>query len=216
LKAIDGVDFSNQAGINVLDAVAPTDVPSYQQLVDLGIPPAGLAGEALVKATATDYDAIWQPLPAGTIYTGGDGINIDGAGLITAVGDVARGIDVDALGIFLIQPIHLEDQGGTAPTPPLDGQIIYSDGGSVWVMGPDGVAKPLGGALKYAADIGDGTATAIAVAHNLNSTDIVWSLKDTAGLELVAMGAVVTDANTLTLTFPAPPAAAAYRVVVMA
>lgn len=67
---------------------------------------------------------------------------------------------------------------------------------------------------KYAAAIGNGALTTIAVSHGLATTDITYSLRVTATGELVDTDAVVTDANTLTFTFGTAPAAGAYRVVV--
>jgi hypothetical protein len=165
MKAIDGVNFSGQKGTAIADATAATDVPSYQQLVDLGIPPGGATDQVLAKASNLDYDTVWAP-PAtggGGAYTGGNGIAIDNVGMvITAVGDVARGIAVDALGIHamidpagglsvgpggigIAYPIHLPPEA-TDPTPPADGVVFYPDGnGDLWYMTPDGVVHPVGG-----------------------------------------------------------------------
>lgn len=67
---------------------------------------------------------------------------------------------------------------------------------------------------KYAADVGNGSATSLAVTHNLGTTDITYTLRVKATGEVVDTDATVTDANTLTLTFSTAPASAAYRVVV--
>jgi len=67
---------------------------------------------------------------------------------------------------------------------------------------------------KYAADIGNGSATSIAVVHNLGTADVTWSLRQKSDNAHVLTDAVSTDANTLTLTFATAPAASALRVVV--
>lgn len=69
---------------------------------------------------------------------------------------------------------------------------------------------------RFAGLIGDGSTTAIAVSHSLNTRDIVWQVYDAATFEDTAPdSAERTDANTLTLTFAVAPASDALRVVVM-
>jgi len=67
---------------------------------------------------------------------------------------------------------------------------------------------------KYAANIGNGAATSIAVTHSLGTRDITYSIQNASTFEFVETDAVATDANTLTLTFATAPASNAYRVVV--
>lgn len=69
---------------------------------------------------------------------------------------------------------------------------------------------------KYAANIGNGSSTSIAVNHALNSTDVTVSVKLISSSELVYPDIVVTDANNVTVTFATAPASNAYRVVVHA
>lgn len=67
---------------------------------------------------------------------------------------------------------------------------------------------------KYAASIGNGALTSIAVTHNLGTQDITWSLRDVSGNAFMFTDGVATDANTLTLTFAVAPTSNQYRVVV--
>jgi hypothetical protein len=67
---------------------------------------------------------------------------------------------------------------------------------------------------KYAASIGNGALTSIAVTHNLGTQDITWSLRDVSGNAFAWTDGVATDANTLTLTFAVAPTTNQYRVVV--
>lgn len=67
---------------------------------------------------------------------------------------------------------------------------------------------------KYAVAIGNAAATSIAVTHNLGTTDVTYSIREVATGAFVETDVVVTDANTLTLTFATAPASGAYRVVV--
>lgn len=67
---------------------------------------------------------------------------------------------------------------------------------------------------KYAANIGDGSTTAIVVTHNLGTRDVTVSIHDATTFEEVEADVVKTSTNTITITFATAPASAAYRVVV--
>lgn len=69
---------------------------------------------------------------------------------------------------------------------------------------------------KYAANIGDGSTTAIAVTHNLGTKDITYSLQVVSTGEFVDTDAVATSTNVATFTFPTAPSAGQYRVVIHA
>ena len=69
---------------------------------------------------------------------------------------------------------------------------------------------------KFAANIGDGNATTIAVAHDLGTDDVTVSLRYAAGTKaFVLFDAVATDINTVTFEFATPPAANEFRAVVV-
>lgn len=67
---------------------------------------------------------------------------------------------------------------------------------------------------KFAAAIGDGTATSIAVTHNLGNRDVQVTVRDATTFEEVLVDNVATDANTVTLTFATAPATGSLRVSV--
>lgn len=69
---------------------------------------------------------------------------------------------------------------------------------------------------KFAANIGDGSTTAIAVTHNLGTRDITYRIYNATTFEEVETDAVYTSTNVLTLTFAVAPTASQYRVVVHA
>jgi hypothetical protein len=66
----------------------------------------------------------------------------------------------------------------------------------------------------YAANIGNGSATSYAVTHGLNTIDVIVMLKDNTTLEEVFADVVITDVNTVTVSFAVAPASNAYRVVI--
>jgi hypothetical protein len=70
---------------------------------------------------------------------------------------------------------------------------------------------------KYAANVGDGSATSYTITHNLNTRDVIVSVYETTG----SYAEVVCDvnhatANTITLLFSVAPTSNQYRVVVHA
>jgi regulator of RNase E activity RraA len=66
----------------------------------------------------------------------------------------------------------------------------------------------------YAANIGNGSATSYAVSHGLGTIDVNVMLKDNSTLAQVFADVVVTDANTVTVSFAVAPASNAYRVII--
>ena len=70
------------------------------------------------------------------------------------------------------------------------------------------------GNTSYAASVGDGSATSIAVTHGLGTRDVVVQLFDNATYDTVYADVVRTDTNTVTVTFAVAPSSNAYRVLV--
>ena len=69
-------------------------------------------------------------------------------------------------------------------------------------------------ASGFAANVGNGTLTSIAVTHSLGTRDVVVQVYDNTTYDTVLMDVVRTDVNTVTLTFASAPALNAYRVLV--
>lgn len=70
-------------------------------------------------------------------------------------------------------------------------------------------------ARHVAASIGNGSATSIAVTHNLGTQDIAVSLIRLSDRAAVMTDWVATDVNTVTLTFAVAPTTNQYRVIVV-
>lgn len=70
-------------------------------------------------------------------------------------------------------------------------------------------------ARKYAANIGNGSSTSIAVNHALGTRDVTVSVHDASTFEEVDVDVVKTDTNNVTVTFATAPASNAYRCVVI-
>lgn len=72
-------------------------------------------------------------------------------------------------------------------------------------------------AAGYAADVGNGTLTAITVTHNLNTRDVLVQVRQNASpYAFVEPDVEATDANTITVRFTTAPTAAQYRCIVFA
>ncbi len=69
-------------------------------------------------------------------------------------------------------------------------------------------------ARKFSANVGDGSAALIAIAHNLGTKDVVVTLREVATDAGVLTDWTATDTNTVTLSFAVAPASNAYRVTV--
>lgn len=65
----------------------------------------------------------------------------------------------------------------------------------------------------YAANIG-GAGTSYALTHGLSTIDVIVMIKDNTTLEEVMTDVVITDANTVTVSFATAPGANAYRVII--
>lgn len=69
---------------------------------------------------------------------------------------------------------------------------------------------------KYSETIGDGGTTAYLITHNLNSEDVVVSIKDTSTNEHVFVDIIINDANSLYISFAEAPGISSYRVTIHA
>lgn len=66
----------------------------------------------------------------------------------------------------------------------------------------------------FAANVGDGSSTAITVTHNLATRDVIRALYDATGFQEVETDVVHATTNTLTLNFAVAPTSNQYRIVV--
>lgn len=68
---------------------------------------------------------------------------------------------------------------------------------------------------KYAANVGNGTATEITVTHNLNTADVTVAIREPATGQLVITDVTIIDNNSIKLLFAVAPTTNQYRVVVI-
>jgi hypothetical protein len=73
-----------------------------------------------------------------------------------------------------------------------------------------------GGAKRYSTNVGDGSATSIAVTHNLGTLDVEVYVRETGGNKRMILCEIRhTDTNTVTLLFDVAPASNALRCTVL-
>ena len=73
----------------------------------------------------------------------------------------------------------------------------------------------LGATTKVTGTIGDNSATAIAVTHNLGTNDVMCEVYDASSLETVECEVDRTSTNAVTFTFATAPGTNAYKVVII-
>lgn len=161
----------------------------------------------------------------GVVIRPNDGLDVDGTGIgittapnggldtgVSGLGVVLNpntGLAVDASGVSTV----LDPAGGLA----VDGTGIKAVAGLGVTVGADIAIDPMVVARRFAASVGDGAATSIAVTHNLNTRDVQVEVYSTsAPYDTVYTGVERTDANTVTLDFGStPPTSGQYRCVVV-
>lgn len=104
---------------------------------------------------------------------------------------------------------------GTITTGTWQGTAIGVAYGGTGASTAAGARTNLGAVGKYATNVGDGTSTTITVTHNLNTTDVTVSLRETASpYNGVITDWQIVDANNIKLLFATAPTSGQYRVVV--
>lgn len=113
-----------------------------------------------------------------------------------------------------------------------DGGSAYTNGNGLDLTGNTFSVKPVAGgnitvgaggvdvdttkvACKYAQNIGDGSATSIAVTHNLNNQDAITQVREVSTNAVVMCDIVNTSANVVTLTFASAPTSNSLRASVV-
>jgi hypothetical protein len=89
-------------------------------------------------------------------------------------------------------------------------------GNGILADGTSTRADPAVVVRKFAATIGDGSTTAIAVTHSLGTKDITYSVRDATSDAMVQCDVVATSTTVATFTFAVAPTTNQYRVVVHA
>jgi hypothetical protein len=164
----------------------------------------------------------WAQTGVGAIYTAGNGLNLN-SGSFSVVPKANSGIAVDAGGVSVVAAGGLSvgatgvviATGAAGAGLSLTSGVLNVGSGTGISVSADNIAIDTSVVVrKFAQAIGNGSATSIAVTHNLGTRDITFDVYDATTYEFVEVDGTATDTNTLTLTFATAPASGAYRVVV--
>jgi hypothetical protein len=93
----------------------------------------------------------------------------------------------------------------------------WNEGTDIWELTKDGTnyyEVQTVGESTYAASIGDGSATSIAVTHNLGTQDVIVQLYDASSLDTVYADVVRTSTSVVTIDFASAPATNDIRVLI--
>lgn len=94
--------------------------------------------------------------------------------------------------------------------PGSSGNVLTSNG-TTWVSGTLESAQ----VTSFSAVVGDGTSTSITLTHNLNTRNVVVSVKKTSNYVEVDCDVAASTVNTVTLTFGTAPTVNQYLVTVV-
>jgi hypothetical protein len=104
---------------------------------------------------------------------------------------------------------------GTITTGTWNGTDIAVADGGTGASTAAGAKTNLGFMTRYAADVGDGSATSIALTHGLGTLDVTVAVYQKSNGADVECDVVRTDINTVTLSFAVAPSSASYRCVII-
>lgn len=96
-----------------------------------------------------------------------------------------------------------------------NGGTSYTPGNGINISGATISVDPAVVARKASATIGDGSATTLTVTHNLNTQDVVVSVREVSTNAVVLADAVANGVNTVQITFGVAPSSGQYRVTVV-
>lgn len=106
--------------------------------------------------------------------------------------------------------------GATALTwSQVGGGASYSEGNGIAIVGGVIAVDAAVVARKASATIGNATDTTISVTHNLNTKNVVVSVREASGDAGVLCDWVASDVNTVQLTFGTAPSTGQYRATIM-
>lgn len=240
MKVTNTLDLNGYKAINVLDPANPQDAAT-KNYVDSAI--QGLKWKEPVRAASTANVTLsgLQTID-GVSLIANDRVLLKNQSTpsqngiyIAASGSWNRATDFDANSEILGASVFVSEGstlGNTQWLMTTDGPITVGSTALTWIQfggsgtfvagngislsGATIAVDPAVVARKASATIGDGSATAFNVVHNLNTTDPMVVVHEAGGgKNAVIADWAITDANTVTVTFGTAPTTGQYRVTVI-
>jgi hypothetical protein len=221
------VDLNSQKIINLGDPTLAQDAAT-KLYVDNAI--AGLKWKQDVRAATTANGTLATAFANGQTIDGvvlatGDRILIknqttgseNGIYTVSASGAPVRANDADTAAELLQAAVFVREGAVNADRAYVLSNDAITLGTTALTWSQFAGAGAGGTVNKFSASVGDGAATQIDVAHNLNSRDVeVQVYRNSTPWDTVICDVERPDANTARLRFSPAPASNAYRIVVLA
>jgi hypothetical protein len=197
---IDGVTMASQDRF-----LAPLQTTTSQNGIYVWNGPSAPATRALDASTFAELEQAITAIDEGT-----------SAGTTWRQDQVNGTIDTNPLNWVPFAPAAPAATESTSGTAEIATQVEVNTGtDDQRIVTPAKLAAWSGRIKKFAVDIGDASATAFTVTHNLGTLDVTAAIFANSNGEEVIVDVLHATANTLTVTFASAPASNAYRVVVI-
>lgn len=197
--SIDGVTLTSGDRVLLKDQTAPAENGIYVW-----------TGAAAALTRALDADSAVE-LSGSTVTVQRGTANADRVYRVTTDDPITLG--TTAIALVQVGAASQSYTGGNGLT--LSGSTFDVGAGTGISVAADTVGVDTAVVVrKFAANVGTGAATSIAVNHNLGTRDVTVAVFDNTTFEEVLPDVVHTDANNVTLGFATAPASNAYRAVV--
>lgn len=154
---------------------------------------------------------------ASNVGTGGVGLFLQKNGIVLEFKNIAAASNkLSVTNNVTNKTVDLDVVPGNIDKNTLGGSPLSIANGGTGSATAAGARANLGVPTKFVQQIGNGAATNITVNHNLGTTDIVVAVYETAApYNLVYADIQIVDVNNVSVQFTNPPAANAYKVVVI-
>ena len=169
------------------------------------------AGAPLTRAA--DADAAGELAPGTAVSVTEGSVNADKVFIVISDAAIAIGTTAQTWGQLGGAGSYAAGNGVNIAGSVISAVAASNGGVSV---GTGGIALDASiAARKYSQNVGNGSATSIAVTHGLGTKDVTVSLRKNADDSGFVTDWTATDANTVTLAFAAAPASNEHRITVV-
>ncbi|KQO23502.1 hypothetical protein [Acidovorax sp. Leaf78] len=238
MKITNNLDANGNKIVNMGDGTSPQDAVTKAQL------DAAVQGwkwkEPVRAATTANITLSGAQTIDGVSVIAGDRVLVksQSAGsangiYVAAAGAWSRAADFDAASEVVGAAVFVSEgtaNGNSQWNMTTDGPVTIGTTALVWAQVGGGTSYTAGNGIgisggvisvdaavvtrKYAANVGDGSATTITVTHNLNTLDVTVTVREVSGGAQVLVDNVANGVNTVQLTFGTAPSSGQYRAIV--